>query len=126
MKLVRLFFLSAVSLAFFSTPDIAAANATTPGTCSVQRPCICMPVVGDPVCGMDGKEYSSDCLAGCECVDVAYPGPCKDDCTKDCFGEPYAPVCGDDGVTYGNACLAKCMGAEVECGNACGAVCKKP
>lgn len=126
MKLVRLFFLGAFSLALLWTPDLAHADKTSPGTCSIERPCLCMPTVGPGVCGMDGKEYASGCHANCECVDVAYPGPCKDDCTKKCFGQPYAPVCGDDGVTYGNACLAQCMGVQVECGNACGPLCKMP
>lgn len=56
-----------------------------------------------PVCGADGRTYNNPERASCECVEVLYDGPCRDDwmCTQE-----YDPVCGADGNTYSNECTA--------------------
>ncbi|MFW6220786.1 MAG: Kazal-type serine protease inhibitor family protein [Nanoarchaeota archaeon] len=76
----------------------------------------------DPVCGVDGNNYSNECYAEASGVDVAYEGECGEEnaflepkvCTKE-----YNPVCGMDGVTYSNPCMAGDMqiAHEGECNN---------
>ena len=63
---------------------------------------------GESVCGSDGVEYPSVCLAHCAGADVPaipYTGPC--DLDGPCDDERQKPVCGADGKTYASACAAR-------------------
>jgi hypothetical protein len=98
--------------------------------------------VSDPVCGCDGKNYESECLAFLEGVSIAHPGQCeaivcKDDseclaaytfCYKKtcdaatgwcapraigCWSGEVDPVCSCDGLNFDNACFARQAGKNV-------------
>lgn len=81
----------------------------------------------DPVCGIDGQTYASDCMAYSLGVDIDYVGECEADVACPFV---YDPVCGEDGVTYGNACEADRMGVVVakpgECDDATTRTCSAP
>ena len=68
------------------------------------------PAVFEPVCGADGRNYSSACVALRAGTTVAFEGSCTTTTRPtlypvdegeefDCNAYEYAPVCGADGVT---------------------------
>ena len=59
----------------------------------------------DPVCGVDGQNYSNECVAGAAGVEVASAGICAEEVAEGC-PEVFDPVCGVDGNTYINECFA--------------------
>jgi coxsackievirus/adenovirus receptor len=115
-------------------------EACGPVDCNDQDPTInpgmACPEIFAPVCGMDGKTYSSACAAGQHCVQIKHEGECAQppacpDADEDGYspkGEAcgpidcndqdpkinpgmlcpqiFAPVCGMDGKTYPSACAA--------------------
>jgi hypothetical protein len=91
-----------------SEPDVACP-AVCYGVCEDLGGCAC-PEIYAPVCGVDGTTYSNRCFAGCEGVEIAYEGECRDECI---CPDVWAPVCGSDGNTYGNRCEARCAGVRV-------------
>ncbi|MBI4818214.1 MAG: proprotein convertase P-domain-containing protein [Deltaproteobacteria bacterium] len=42
------------------------------------KPCVC-PMVFQPVCGADGRQYSNGCAASCAGATIDYAGPCRGD-----------------------------------------------
>jgi len=112
-----------------------------PGMCE-EKPPVC-PLLWDPVCGCDGKNYANGCLAALAGVSIDYKGQCEpepeycwsndmcketeycffEDCgleTGECVDRPIScpylwdPVCGCDGVTYANSCMAAMSGVSVD------------
>jgi hypothetical protein len=87
-------------------------------TKKTQPVCVCTDEY-ELVCGSDGQDYSTPCLARCNGASVKASGSCKDlrpnqlpvipvcRCTMD-----YKPVCDQQGNQYNNKCLAKCAGLE--------------
>merc|ERR1712117_784583 len=78
--------------------------------------CVC-PDLYSPVCGNNGKTYTSRCEATCKGESVRCNGTCP---CKECIcPEMYSPVCGTDSSTYSNDCRAKCNGISVKCKGQC-------
>merc|ERR1712117_28087 len=78
--------------------------------------CVC-PDLYSPVCGNNGRTYSSSCEANCKGESLRCNGtcPCKEcDCP-----EVYSPVCGNNGRTYTSRCEATCKGESVRCNGTC-------
>jgi hypothetical protein len=86
------------------------------GTCSL-RPDVCDLKLA-PVCGCDGEDYESPCMAHAAGVSVAAVGECGCVCPLN-----YSPVCGVDGKTYGNACAAGCADVDIAHAGECAAGC---
>ncbi|MBX3247215.1 MAG: hypothetical protein KF901_08545 [Myxococcales bacterium] len=75
--------------------------------------CVC-PEIWAPVCGVDGRTYSSVCHANCAGVRIAHEGECR-------IERPYCLAdddCGRGGYCDHSECLSPCSGDE-----ACPAVC---
>jgi len=85
--------------------------------------CVCPLMVYDPVCGVDGKTYASECHARCANVQITHEGVCEEQQNilkprpKPPIPETpevpeivcpaiFDPVCGEDGATYPNDCEA--------------------
>jgi len=80
--------------------DDGQAPETIPRICTLEY---------DPVCGINGETYTSECAAGD--VEIAYKGVCEEKeslnpryCTQE-----YNLQCGADGLTYLNPCTAGIM-----------------
>jgi len=69
--------------------NIAMGKEQSPGVCKEE--CVCFAVY-DPVCGVDGKNYSNSCYAKCENIQVACTGTCpcpSTTCTDSDGGKNY-------------------------------------
>ncbi|MGA1840304.1 MAG: Kazal-type serine protease inhibitor domain-containing protein [bacterium] len=127
----------------------------TVGNCGGQGICISRshmcPQILDPVCGCDGKDYSSECAAASSGVSVNHEGECTpgaQTCTSNStcpsgsycqrtFGnctaqgkctpapqqcpDTWEPVCGCDGKTYANECYAAANGINLDSIGECSA-----
>lgn len=78
----------------------------------------------DPVCGVDARTYSNDCVAGAAGIEIASMGECVIEVEPPAAGAldcplEIEPVCGVDGITYDNDCIAVTVGIEVATRGAC-------
>jgi len=97
------------------SPKLSDTKNNEPTKCSC-------PMEFSPVCGTNGRTYSSPCLLECEQstisdLKLAHKGVCntpkvpaaekKEDSKCSCTLE-YSPVCGNNGRTYSSPCLLEC------------------
>ena len=74
--------------------------------------CECDSVI-DEVCGVDGKVYTNECLAGCQGIQTQNMVNCKSNNEPCVCSRAIKQVCGENGRTYRNICYASCEGVSV-------------
>ena len=95
-------------------------RCTADSCCPLLKPgCFC-PTVFDPVCGVDGADYSNSCVAGCSRMKVACKGtcPCKDEPDPepvDCCLEFEQECCGKGCLPPGAQTLVACGESQCTC-----------
>lgn len=85
---------------------------------SHQEECKCLYKNYNPVCGLNGVTYYSQCHMDCDNVEKASNGYCNtNDCNCPLIIEP---VCGENGITYNNSCEAACHNMLIKNVGRCG------